>query len=59
MRKYYGTEKAELPLSATYVIGSDGKVLYDFVTVDYKVRAEPEDFLAVLRANEADHHGHR
>ena len=59
MRKYYGTEKAELPLSATYVIGSDGEVLYDFVTVDYKVRAEPEDFLEVLRANEAGHNGHR
>jgi peroxiredoxin len=59
MRKYYGTEKAELSLSATYVIGADGKVLYDFVTVDYKVRAEPEDFLEVLRANEAGHHGHR
>jgi len=48
MRTYYGTEKAELPLSATYVIGTDGTILYDFVTVDYKRRAEPEDFLAAL-----------
>jgi peroxiredoxin len=48
MAKYYGTEKAELPLSATYVIDSDGTIAYAFVTVDYKVRAEPRDFLAVL-----------
>ena len=48
MRKYYGTEKAELPLSATYVIDSAGKVAYAFVTVDYKRRAEPEEFLAAL-----------
>jgi peroxiredoxin len=48
MRKYYGTEKAELPLSATYVVSASGIVLYDFVTIDYKRRAEPRDFLAVL-----------
>jgi peroxiredoxin len=48
MRAYYGTEKAELPLSATYVIDSDGKVAYAFVTVDYKRRAEPDEFLAIL-----------
>lgn len=50
MAKYYGTEKAELPLSATYVIDSDGTVAYAFATVDYKVRAEPKDFLAALSA---------
>jgi peroxiredoxin len=48
MRQYYGTEKAELPLSATYVISAKGIVLYDFATIDYKRRAEPRDFLAVL-----------
>jgi peroxiredoxin len=50
MAAYYGTEKPELPLSATYVIDRDGTVAYAFVTVDYKLRAEPEEFLAVLSA---------
>jgi peroxiredoxin len=48
MRKYYGTEKAEMPLSATYVIDRDGTIAYAGITVDYKRRAEPEEFLAVL-----------
>lgn len=48
MAGYFGTEKAELALGATYVVDRDGTVLYDFLTVDYKVRAEPDDFLAVL-----------
>jgi peroxiredoxin len=48
MAKYYGTEKAELPVSATYVIQEDGTIAYAFAEVDYKVRAEPADVLEVL-----------
>ncbi len=51
--KYYGTEKAELPLSATYVVGRDGKVTYAFLDADYKKRAEPADVLAALDRLEA------
>jgi peroxiredoxin len=47
-KSYYGTEKAELPLSATYVVGRDGKVTYAFLDADYKKRAEPADVLAAL-----------
>ncbi len=47
-KAYYGTEKDELPLSATYVVGQDGKVTYAFLDADYKKRAEPADVLAVL-----------
>ncbi len=54
MRKYYGTEKAEMPLSATYVIAQDGTIAYAGITVDYKRRAEPEEFLAVLDGLGAD-----
>jgi len=46
--KYYGTGKAELPLSATYVVGREGKVTYAFLDADYKKRAEPADVLAAL-----------
>jgi peroxiredoxin len=48
LAKYYGTSKAELPLSATYVIGRDGRVAYAFLDADYKRRAEPADVLAAL-----------
>ena len=45
---YYGTETAELPLSATYVVGRDGKIVYAFLDADYRKRAEPSDVLAAL-----------
>lgn len=45
---YYGTPRDELPLSATYVVGQDGKVTYAFLDADYKKRAEPADVLATL-----------
>ncbi len=48
MKNYYGTGKAELPLSATYVVGRDGKITYAFLDADYKKRAEPGDVLAAL-----------
>ncbi len=48
LKAYYGTGKAELPLSATYVVGRDGKVSYAFLEADYKKRAEPSDVLAAL-----------
>jgi peroxiredoxin len=40
----------ELPLPATYVIGSDGVVRLAFVDVEYRRRLEPADILAALRA---------
>jgi peroxiredoxin len=48
LAKYNGTEKAELPLGATYVIGRSGRVEYAFLEADYKKRADPEVILAVL-----------
>jgi peroxiredoxin len=48
MKAYYGTGKAELPLSATYVVAQDGKIAYAFLDADYKKRAEPSDVLSAL-----------
>ncbi|WP_426437374.1 peroxiredoxin-like family protein [Bradyrhizobium genosp. P] len=42
-----------LPLSATYVIGSDGLILFADTSVDYRHRAEPLDVLAALERREA------
>jgi peroxiredoxin len=48
LAKYNGLEKSELPLSATYVIGRDGRIAYAFLDPDYKHRAEPDAILKVL-----------
>ena len=37
-----------LPVSATYVIGSDGVILYANTDVDYRYRADPREVLAAL-----------
>lgn len=51
MKKYYGTDKAELPLSATYVVDKNGEIIYGFLDPDYKLRAEPADIIAALKNN--------
>lgn len=37
-----------LPLSATYVIGSDGRILFADTSVDYRRRTDPLDVLQML-----------
>jgi peroxiredoxin len=41
-------EKAELPLSATYVVNQKGKIVYAFLEPDYKKRAEPQVIIEML-----------
>ncbi len=43
-----GDQSWKLPLPATYVIGSDGKILYAEAHADFRVRPEPEDVLRAL-----------
>jgi peroxiredoxin len=38
----------ELPISATYVIDTSGKIIYDFIEEDYKLRADPNEILSIL-----------
>ena len=42
-----------LPLSATYVIGSDGLILFADTGIDYRRRSDPLDVLRVLERREA------
>jgi peroxiredoxin len=51
--KNNGTEKPELPLSATYVVDSKGKIIYAWLEPDYTKRAEPADILKVLAEQKA------
>ena len=54
LSEYNSNENGELPLAATYVIDTDGKVTYAFLHPDYRVRAEVDDILAALQALKND-----
>ena len=49
LNAYNGTEKESLPLTATYIIGKDGKIKYSFVNLDYKKRMEPQQIIDELK----------
>lgn len=49
LAKRNSMEKAELPVSATYVIDSKGNIAYAFLDPDYKKRAEPEKVIETLK----------
>lgn len=38
-----------LPIPATFIIDRDGIVQWRFIEVDYRMRAEPDDIIAVLK----------
>lgn len=50
LKKINATEKAELPLAATYIIDSNGIIQYAYLDVDYTKRADPELILQALRS---------
>lgn len=45
---YNGDDSFKLPVPATYIIGQDGVIVYDFVNADYTVRLEPSEIVARL-----------
>jgi len=49
LETYNGVATNELPVPATYVIGTDGIIKYAFVNTDYRKRAEPAEILEVLK----------
>lgn len=46
---YNGGEGDALPLTATYVIDQQGKIVYAFLDPDYTKRASPDDLLAAVK----------
>jgi peroxiredoxin len=46
----YGTQSGILPIPATFVVDQSGIVRYAFVDPDFRVRAEPNDVIAVVEA---------
>jgi peroxiredoxin len=49
IREVNEDESVELPIPATYVVEPDGKIIYDFVDVDFTRRADPVEIVTVLR----------
>jgi peroxiredoxin len=45
---YNGDQSWELPLAATYMVQSDGKITYARVDADWRHRPEPEEILRAL-----------
>ncbi|RMF44375.1 MAG: AhpC/TSA family protein, partial [Deltaproteobacteria bacterium] len=50
VEKHNGKDQFDVPLAATFVIGTDGRVAYAFVNADYTKRAEPADVVQVLES---------
>ena len=46
--RFNGDESWELPLTATFVIDTDGTIVFASVDADYTVRAEPDDVVAAI-----------
>jgi peroxiredoxin len=46
--KHNEMERAELPLSATYVVNRKGEIVYAYLESDYKKRAAPETIIEAL-----------
>jgi len=49
LNEHNGDTSNELPLAATYIINTDGKIEYAFVDADYRNRAEPTEITAFLK----------
>ena len=44
-----GKRAEKMPVSATFVLDKDGKVVYRFAELDYTKRAEPADIIAAVK----------
>jgi peroxiredoxin len=38
-----------LPIPATFIIGTDGIIAWNYVNVDYRMRSEPEEIVEALK----------
>jgi peroxiredoxin len=48
-----------LPISATYIIGRDGTIIYAYTDADYRDRADPEEVLMFLKEASVPAEGRR
>lgn len=50
LNEFNGNDKMELPLTATYVVDTQGVIRYAFIDADYTKRAEPSEVVAAVKA---------
>lgn len=50
LTKSNGTTDGELPIAATYVVNKEGEIIYSFLDIDYKKRAETTEIIEVLES---------
>lgn len=50
--KYNGNNDFELPMPATYVVNSEGKIIHHFIPADYLERLDPQKIVEALKAEE-------
>ncbi len=50
---YNGDDRFELPVAATYVIDTDGRIAHAFINADYTQRLDPAEILAALERLQA------
>lgn len=50
LSKYNGNKNDELPLAATYLIDSSGKIRWAYLNADYKKRAEPTAIIEAVKS---------
>ena len=48
--KHNGNQDYELPMPATYVVNTNGEILFHFVPEDYTYRLDPEEVLKALKS---------
>lgn len=48
LEQYNGDRTHQLPLTSTYIIGTDSRILYDYLNYDYMTRLEPARILEIL-----------
>ena len=46
---YNGNQTFELPIPATYVVATDGRIIHSFVNPDYTQRLDPEEIMTTLQ----------
>jgi peroxiredoxin len=50
LEKINNGNSSVLPIPATFVLGKDGLVKWNYVNVDYRTRAEPDDIIEALKS---------
>lgn len=49
--KHNGNNDYELPMPATYIVNTNGEIMFDFVPEDYTYRLDPEEVLKALQSD--------